>query len=274
MIRADASGKGSTWHSSYGPDERALFERPPDRLYEEIARARRRARRRPGWPRATRAPCELLLELGLLRATTAPAATRGRPAVRPGAASSSPLGQQRRRADLGVRQLGPGLRRARPGLPPLTVDAGAARSPSCAATQIDRFLQDSRRRRADGAADRAAPDRPLGRRARRRPPTATSRALERGVSMRTLYQHSARRSAPPASTSRRVTAEGAEVRTLDEFFNRLIVVDRRGRDHPGRRRPRRRHRDPRPGRRGLPRRHLRALLGARPAVHQPRDRAR
>jgi hypothetical protein len=52
-------------------------------------------------------------------------------------------------------------------------------------------------------------------------------ALERGVKMRTLYQHSARRSASTHKYVTAVTERGAEVRTLDEFFNRLIVVDRR-----------------------------------------------
>ena len=52
-------------------------------------------------------------------------------------------------------------------------------------------------------------------------------ALERGISMRTLYQHSARRSAITQKYVAAVTARGAEVRTLDEFFNRMIVVDRR-----------------------------------------------
>ena len=57
-------------------------------------------------------------------------------------------------------------------------------------------------------------------------------ALERGVRMRILYQHSARRS---AGTNKyvAVTARGAEVRTLDEFFNRLIVIDRRTAVIPG-----------------------------------------
>jgi len=54
-----------------------------------------------------------------------------------------------------------------------------------------------------------------------------SAALERGVKMRTLYQHSARRSAVTHKYVEAVTARGAEVRTLDEFFNRLIVIDRR-----------------------------------------------
>jgi hypothetical protein len=52
-------------------------------------------------------------------------------------------------------------------------------------------------------------------------------ALDRGVTMRTLYQHSARRHAPTRKYVAEVTAHGAKVRTLDEFFNRMIVVDRR-----------------------------------------------
>ncbi|WP_370290904.1 LuxR family transcriptional regulator [Nocardioides sp.] len=52
-------------------------------------------------------------------------------------------------------------------------------------------------------------------------------ALERGLSMRTLYQHSARRHSATHKYVARVTEHGAEVRTLDEFFNRMIVVDRR-----------------------------------------------
>jgi len=52
-------------------------------------------------------------------------------------------------------------------------------------------------------------------------------AIERGVRMRTLYQHSARRHSPTRDYVAEVSAAGAEVRTLDEFFNRMIVVDRR-----------------------------------------------
>ena len=51
--------------------------------------------------------------------------------------------------------------------------------------------------------------------------------IERGVSMRTLYQHAARRNSHTRKYVAAVTAAGAEVRTLDEFFNRLIVFDRR-----------------------------------------------
>ncbi|MCY4728870.1 LuxR family transcriptional regulator [Nocardioides sp. STR2] len=52
-------------------------------------------------------------------------------------------------------------------------------------------------------------------------------ALKRGVRVRTLYQHAARRGADTRRYVAAVTAAGAEVRTLDEFFNRLLVFDRR-----------------------------------------------
>lgn len=58
-------------------------------------------------------------------------------------------------------------------------------------------------------------------------------ALDRGMKMRTLYQHSARRSAITHKYVQAVTARGAEVRTLDEFFNRMIVIDRRVAVIPG-----------------------------------------
>lgn len=51
------------------------------------------------------------------------------------------------------------------------------------------------------------------------------KALQRGVRMRTLYQHSARHSPATREYVGDIVARGAEVRTLDEFFRRLIVVD-------------------------------------------------
>lgn len=51
--------------------------------------------------------------------------------------------------------------------------------------------------------------------------------LKRGARMRTLYQHSARRNMATRDYVGTVTKHGAEVRTLDEFFNRLLVFDRR-----------------------------------------------
>ena len=51
--------------------------------------------------------------------------------------------------------------------------------------------------------------------------------LERGARIRTLYQHSARRNNVTREYVAEVTERGGEVRTLDEFFNRMIVIDRR-----------------------------------------------
>jgi sugar-specific transcriptional regulator TrmB len=70
---------------------------------------------------------------------------------------------------------------------------------------------------------------PHGRRPARTLAAAEDRdvkALERGVRMRTLYQHSARHSPATRDYVSEIVALGAEVRTLDEFFRRLIVVDR------------------------------------------------
>jgi hypothetical protein len=50
--------------------------------------------------------------------------------------------------------------------------------------------------------------------------------LERGARIRTLYQHSARRNTVTRQYVGAVTERGGEVRTVDEFFNRMIVVDR------------------------------------------------
>jgi hypothetical protein len=59
------------------------------------------------------------------------------------------------------------------------------------------------------------------------------RCLERGVRMRTLYQHPARHSPTTRAYVADIVARGAEVRTLDEFFKRLIVVDRQVAIIPG-----------------------------------------
>lgn len=51
--------------------------------------------------------------------------------------------------------------------------------------------------------------------------------LHRGASMRTIYQPSARYSGPTREYVDAITRAGGQVRTLDESFTRLIVVDRR-----------------------------------------------
>ncbi|MET8826354.1 LuxR C-terminal-related transcriptional regulator [Streptomyces sp. NPDC004610] len=49
--------------------------------------------------------------------------------------------------------------------------------------------------------------------------------LRRGVRMRTLYQHTARYHLPTQEYARRMTGEGAEIRTLSELFGRMIAFD-------------------------------------------------
>ncbi|MGD3109640.1 LuxR C-terminal-related transcriptional regulator [Streptomyces sp. YGL11-2] len=51
------------------------------------------------------------------------------------------------------------------------------------------------------------------------------RHIEAGVSMRTLYQHTTRFDAATKKYVRAVTEYGVRVRTLAEFFDRLIIVD-------------------------------------------------
>ncbi len=52
-------------------------------------------------------------------------------------------------------------------------------------------------------------------------------ALERGVRLRTLYHESARSGAGMDAWVRELTQLGAEVRTLNEPFSRMFVIDRR-----------------------------------------------
>jgi hypothetical protein len=51
--------------------------------------------------------------------------------------------------------------------------------------------------------------------------------LDRGAKLLTLYQHSARRSTATREYVATITDLGGEVRTLDEFFNRMFIIDRR-----------------------------------------------
>lgn len=53
------------------------------------------------------------------------------------------------------------------------------------------------------------------------------RALQRGVEMRTLYQHTARHSRSMREYVDGMLELGSRIRTLDEFFHRLIIIDRR-----------------------------------------------
>lgn len=91
---------------------------------------------------------------------------------------------------------------------------------------INRFLEAA----VDDAADELLTAQPAGARKAVILDQAVERdlrALRRGVRMRTLYQHTARRGRATREYVERIISHGAKVRTLDEFFNRLIVIDRR-----------------------------------------------
>ncbi|WP_418958238.1 helix-turn-helix transcriptional regulator [Streptomyces tritici] len=59
--------------------------------------------------------------------------------------------------------------------------------------------------------------------------------LERGIRMRTLYQHTARHHSATMGYVERIGPYGLEVRTLEEIIDRLIIVDRRVAFIPARR---------------------------------------
>ncbi len=209
-----------------GPEERRLLESEATDFYEQVLA---QGSLRVDDPRASgdapeRRSFELLRNLGLL---VPDAAGEAYEAVDPSAVQSqvvAPLGQHG--AELLVESaawarafgsLGQLWRRTpQPAQGPITEIRGDAIDPFIASAVAD----------AEEELITAQPQ--TGRDA----PTlaaATARdtaALERGVTLRTLYQHAARRSTNTHKYVAAVAARGAEVRTLDEFFNRLIVIDR------------------------------------------------
>ena len=176
----------------------------------------------------------------------------------------------RRRAARRVVGVGARLRRPDPVLAALADSPSAGRSRSSTARgdrQLPRPAPSPRPRRSCSPPSR----RPAASaRACRRPLDRDTAALERGVTMRTLYQHSARRTRSPVSTSPQVSAHGAR----GAHPRRVLQPDdrdrpaARGDPRPGCRQ--RRDRRPGAGPRRLPRRRLRARLGAGPPVHQHR----
>ena len=211
-----------------GQHERALFEEQATPLYEEILAAGgisatdRRIVRRGELHEAF----QLLVEIGLV--TTSDDGTQWH-AVDPAAVQAqvvAPLGQQG--AELiaesahwaqAFSSLSHAWRRS-----PTAV--GGPFAEIRGATTIQTILNSM----VAEAEEELLTAQPQDRRGVKQLPEVTARAislLERGVRMRTLYQHAARRGADTRKYVAAVTAAGAEVRTLDEFFNRLIVVDRR-----------------------------------------------
>lgn len=207
----------------YGPQQRTLFESAAAKLYEDVAA-------RGGVPADDPLLAEqpdalgLLRDLGLLRleATNSlymvvdPYAVQSS-VVAPMGLEGAQLIDESSRWAQAFADLGQTYRRS-----PTTEDGPITR---LRREQIERFIEEV----VLGAKQELLTAQPQFRRSAPALRAAAARdiaALQRGVSMRTIYQHAARRGRTTRQYVARVTAEGAEVRTLDEFFNRLIVVDR------------------------------------------------
>ena len=209
---------------TFGPEDRDLLRSAAARLYEEIL-AERGIKERDPRIAADRPAFNLLLELGLVSADREAKVFH---AVDPGAVQSrvvAPLGQEGARlldeSSQWAQAFG-ALAQAWRKSPdsdrgPFTLVQGEAIDPfiaglvaECEDEVLTAQPQTGRNRKALAAA--ALRDTAM---------------LERGMKMRTLYQHSARRQAITRKYVAAVTELGAEVRTLDEFFNRMIIIDRR-----------------------------------------------
>lgn len=212
---------------TFGPEERALFEGAGTALYEELVSASGLpaddARLAPGGELAD--ALKLLHDLGLARLTAEE--TRWE-AVDPAAAQSrvvSPLGTEGARLLSESSQwatafgtLTHAWRRA-----PQAIAAGPFMYLPRA--EIDPFIAGL----VADCEEEMLTAQPQAIRDMRLMPTGVLRdtaLLERGAKIRTLYQHSARRNTVTRKYVAAVTELGSEVRTLDEFFNRMIVVDR------------------------------------------------
>jgi sugar-specific transcriptional regulator TrmB len=209
-----------------GPASRALLEGAAGRVFREVVIQGVLPTDDPRLRRGheDHAAIELLIDLGLLRRD----ASGGWVAVDPAAVQSgvvAPMGRQvvellsesAAWADT-FGSLAQAFRRTPAGASPVEVIRGL---PS-----INRFLESA----VDDAESELLTAQPAG--ARRavileQAVDRDMRTIERGVHMRTLYQHTARRSKATRDHVNLMLAHGAQVRTLDEFFNRLIVIDRR-----------------------------------------------
>ena len=214
--------------ATYGPDERAMFESGAAALYDEIVAHEGIAAADPRIVEdgAERAPFALLVELGLVQLDKAtdtwlpedPSSVQSRVV--------SPLSQE------GAKLLEESTHWARAFG---TLNQSWRRSPLAQARGPFTYLHDEAIgpflaglvSEAEEEMLTAQPQ--TGRDAQSLAAAALrdTAMLERGTKMRTLYQHSARRSSFTHKYVAAVTARGGEVRTLDEFFNRMIVVDRR-----------------------------------------------
>jgi sugar-specific transcriptional regulator TrmB len=213
--------------SSYGPSERHLLETAARELYAEaVTRGGLQSEDvRLGDGTDARTALDLLLDVGLLRRAgddgllqpVDPASVQSQVVVPLGARGAELLTESARWADA-FSELGQ-LYRTSPvaAVSPITEIHGLDNINSF----IHAAVNDSRTELLTAQ--------PHGRRPANTLAEAENRdvkALDRGVKMRTLYQHSARHSPATREYVADIVSRGADVRTLDEFFRRLIVIDR------------------------------------------------
>jgi glycosyltransferase A (GT-A) superfamily protein (DUF2064 family) len=216
---------------TFGPDDRDLLSSAAARLYEEILTERGIKERDPRIA-ADRPAFNLLLELGLVSADREAKVFH---AVDPGAVQSrvvAPLGQE------GARLLDESSQWAQAFGALAQVwrkSPETARGPFTLVhdKDIDPFIA-GLVAECEEEMLTAQPQAGRNRKALAEAAGRDTAMLERGMKMRTLYQHSARRQAITRKYVAAVTELGAEVRTLDEFFNRMIIIDRRVAIIPGR----------------------------------------
>jgi hypothetical protein len=213
---------------TYGPDDRALFESGGTALYEELVSAGglpaedRRLLLGGEWEQAL----EQLRGMGLARLTADGARWEAQDPAAVQARIVSPLGQE------GARLLSESSQWANAFG---TLTHAWRRAPHVVAAGPFSYLQLDE---IDGfiaglvaeCEEEVLTAQPQALRNMKDMPNAVLRdtaLLERGARIRTLYQHSARRNNVTREYVAAVTERGGEVRTLDEFFNRMIVIDRR-----------------------------------------------
>jgi hypothetical protein len=213
----------------YGPDQRSLFEDDATKLYEEVCQKGQIAATdyRIAEDGELRKAFDLLVEMGLLIfdseqdgwAPEDPTSVQSR-VVSPLSQEAAKLLSESSQWSSAFSNLAQSWRRAPQSSArgPFTYLRGGATINNV----LDQLLAECEEELLTAQPEAGRDPRFLAKAALR-----DIELLERGATMRTLYQHSARRSSVTHKYVAAVTARGAEVRTLDEFFNRMIVVDRR-----------------------------------------------
>jgi hypothetical protein len=213
--------------NSYGAEDRRLLESSAARVYADAVTRGSVPVDDPGWAGdpERRTALDLLVDIGLLRQDEQgllrpvdPTAIQAQVVVPLGVRGAEMLAESARWADA-FAELGQVYRTS-------PQQAGSAITEIHGLDNINSFIHAA----VTDSREELLTAQPHGRRPANTLAVAENRdvkALERGVKMRTLYQHSARHSPATREYVADIMARGAEVRTLDEFFRRLIVIDQK-----------------------------------------------